>query len=117
MPAQPSVIEQLQIVAATLVCLGLVTMIVQRNLLQFFIGGQILFQGICLASATYIHLQQPAEGEVWLMLILGMAVLHALWGVALATAARFRDGAADFHQLFSADDTAAKLPTPSDGKS
>ncbi len=91
--------NQLLMVGAILLSIGIVGMLARRDFLMFLISSQVVLQGICLSLSALNRIHPFAEGTAWLFLLLGFAVIQAIWGIALATALRFRDGSLDVSRL------------------
>jgi len=81
--------------AAILFLLGIVCIVIRRNLIMILIGVEIMLNGAAIAFIASALRWQQLEGQVFVLFILAIAAAEVSVGLALIVCAYRRTGSVD----------------------
>ena len=79
-------LEHYLIVSVVLFCLGLLGVIIRRNLIVMYMGLELMLNAANLALVSFSHFQDNLDGQVMVFFIITVAAAEVAVGLALIVA-------------------------------
>jgi NADH-quinone oxidoreductase subunit K len=79
-------LEHYLVVSAVLFCLGLLGVIVQRNLIVIYLGLELMLNAANLALVAFSRFNQNLDGQVFVFFVITVAAAEVSVGLALIVA-------------------------------
>ena len=79
-------LEHYLIVSVVLFCLGLLGVIIRRNLIVMYMGLELMLNAANLALAAFSHFRNNLDGQIMVFFIITVAAAEVAVGLALIVA-------------------------------
>ena len=87
------------VLSAVLFVLGVLGVLVRRNVLVVFMSVELMLNAANLAFITYSRLWQNLDGQVFVLLVMAVAAAEVAVGLAIAVALFRRTGTTDVDDM------------------
>ena len=92
-------LEHYLIVSAALFCLGLLGVIIRRNLIVMYMGLELMLNAANLALVAFSHFRDDLDGQILVFFIITVAAAEVAVGLALVIAVYRHFKTVDLEQL------------------
>ncbi|HBU60731.1 MAG TPA: NADH-quinone oxidoreductase subunit NuoK [Verrucomicrobiales bacterium] len=94
-------LEQFLIVSIILFCIGLLGVVVRRNLIVMYMGLELMLNAANLALVSFSHYRDNLDGQILVFFIITVAAAEVAVGLALIVALYRKRQATDVNELTS----------------
>ena len=94
-------LEQFLIVSIILFCVGLLGVVVRRNLIVMYMGLELMLNAANLALVSFSHYRDNLDGQILVFFIITVAAAEVAVGLALIVALYRKRQATDVNELTS----------------
>ena len=94
-------LEQFLIISIILFCIGLLGVVVRRNLIVMFMGLELMLNAANLALVSFSHYRDNLDGQILVFFIITVAAAEVAVGLALIVALYRKRQATDVNELTS----------------
>ena len=79
-------LEHYLVVSIVLFCLGLLGVIIRRNLIVMYMGLELMLNGANLALVSFSHFRDNLDGQIMVFFVITVAAAEVAVGLALIVA-------------------------------
>ena len=94
-------LEQFLIISIILFCIGLLGVVVRRNLIVMFMGLELMLNAANLALVSFSHYRDNLDGQILVFFIITVAAAEVAVGLALIVALYRKRQATDVNEITS----------------
>tara|TARA_B100001123_G_C15023137_1_gene912332 strand:- start:252 stop:557 length:306 start_codon:yes stop_codon:yes gene_type:complete len=94
-------LEQFLIVSIILFCIGLLGVVVRRNLIVMYMGLELMLNAANLALVSFSHFRDNLDGQILVFFIITVAAAEVAVGLALIVALYRKRQTTDVNELTS----------------
>ena len=94
-------LEQFLIVSIILFCIGLLGVVVRRNLIVMYMGLELMLNAAYLALVSFSHFRDNLDGQILVFFIITVAAAEVAVGLALIVALYRKRQTTDVNELTS----------------
>ena len=94
-------LEQFLIVSIVLFCIGLLGVVVRRNLIVMYMGLELMLNAANLALVSFSHFRDNLDGQILVFFIITVAAAEVAVGLALIVALYRKRQTTDVNELTS----------------
>ena len=92
-------LEQFLIVSIILFCIGLLGIVVRRNLIVMYMGLELMLNAANLALVSFSHFRENLDGQILVFFIITVAAAEVAVGLALIVALYRKRQTTDVNEL------------------